>query len=251
MNQSPETILCQQCNKNARANSQSMLCKDCSTANGILPITELPTVNVERPIDLTDNGIAKIRQLEFAPPSIRYDGKQLDEIAWAMTPALAPEKVLAIRQKIITDTRALISGNESPDLQAMEIAAEYFAGLSNVFKQLVEKQKTKIKLQAKPELKRLEAERKAQEKVTKIQKSIPRDTLSQHTANILFDGIATITTPPGKEHQSLLKNFFETANLQFQMDDTIDGEWIAKWLSKSKYQPLKQYFKILAVKETV
>ena len=245
MEQSPETILCQQCNKNARVSTQSMLCKECSIANGTLPVHELPSVNVERPLDLSDNNIAEVRQLTFAPPSIRYDGKKLDEIAWAMTPALAPERLLAVRQKVINDTRDLITGDIQPNLQDLEIAAEYLSQFGNVLRQLVEKQKTKIKLAAKPELKRQESERKAQEKVTKIQKSIPKDTLSQHTANILFDGIAQITTPPGKEHQSLLKNFFETANLQFQMDDEINGEWISKWLSKPKYQPLKQYFKIL------
>jgi hypothetical protein len=258
-------VLCQNCNTNERSNTQSLLCHDCIAENkeiledkkngnksGALPAPDLtptitqttePLFNPEE-LPLETNSKHSAKSIRFAPPSIRYDGKQLDEIAWSMLPALPESVILDINKLVLSDARAFASQDVEPTVQDIDVLAEYCIRLGNMMKSLGAKKKDKLILSAKPELKRQEKERREKEKSEKIQQSIPKDVVSKHTANILLKDIAEITAPMDKATQSIVKQFLDHVSLQSQIEDEITGAWLTAQLSKPKYQPIKQYFKI-------
>ena len=266
-NDAPSKILCGNCHVNDRASTGSLLCDDCLAEaneirtdkkleykNGALPTIESsPTVingeatlfNAEE-LPLETNSKASAKSIRFAPPSIRYDGKQLDEIAWSMLPALPENVLLEINKLVLSDARKFVSQETEPTIQDIDVVAEYCIRLGTMMKSLGSKKKDKIILAAKPEAKRLEKERKEKEKSEKIQKAIPKDTISKHTANILLDGVATIVAPPDKAVQSIIKAFLDHVQLQSQVEDEINGEWLSSQLNMKRYQPIKQYFRINA-----
>jgi len=263
----PTVILCQNCHVNERATTSNFLCVECIaendellrdkkslSKNGTIPgfessptITQLsePLFNPEE-LPLETNSKQSAKSIRFAPPSIRYDGKQLDEIAWSMLPALPESVILEINKAVLSHARAFVSQDVEPTVQDIDVTAEFCIRLGNMMKSLVGKKKDRIILAAKPEAKRLEKERKEKEKAEKIQKAIPKDVISKHTANILLDGIATIVAPPDKAVQSIIKAFLDHVQLQSQVEDEINGEWLAANLNLKRYQPIKQYFKINA-----
>jgi hypothetical protein len=205
--------------------------------------TETPLFNPEE-LPLETNAKQQAKSIRFAPPSVRYNGKQLDEIAWSMLPALPDQVLLDIRKLVVTDARTFVSQDIEPTVQDMDVLAEYCFQLGNMIKQLSSGKKSKIVLSAKPELKRQEKERKEQAKAEKIQKSIPKDVVSTHTANILLKGIAEIVAPPDKSVQATIKAFLDHVQLQSQVEDEITGEWLTANLNLKRYQPIKQYFRI-------
>jgi hypothetical protein len=263
--EAPSKILCGNCHVNDRASTGSLLCDDCLAeaneirtdkkveyANGALPVIEQsPTVingeatlfNAEE-LPLETNSKQSAKSIRFAPPSIRYDGKQLDEIAWSMLPALPENVLLEINKLVLSDARKFVSQETEPTIQDIDVVAEYCIRLGTMMKSLGSKKKDKIILAAKPEAKRLEKERKEKEKSEKIQKAIPKDPFSKYVANILLEGIATIVAPPDKALQSRVKDFLDYVQLQSNIEDEITAEWLTSQLSKPKYRPIKQYFKI-------
>jgi hypothetical protein len=262
--EAPSKILCQNCHVNDRANTGSLLCDDCLAEsneiradkkleykNGALPVLESPSTVTQlaqsfnpEELPIETNGKHEIKAIRFAPPSIRYDGKALDDIAWSMLPAIPANVLLDINKLVINDARSFVNQNVEPTVQDLDVNAEYFFRLASVLKELATKQKSKIVLAAKPEYKRLEKERKEKEKSEKIQSAIPKDVISKHAANILLNGIAEIVAPPDKAVQSIIKAFLDHVQLQSQVEDEINGEWLSSQLNMKRYQPIKQYFKI-------
>lgn len=243
-------ILCQNCETNPRISRQHFLCKECLDSkdnNGILPAPEL-----KEEIEVISMPIPSFQQtteyqaITFAPPSVRYNGKELDELAWSMMPAMPENVKLDIAKNSTEQMRKFINQEIEPTVQDLDVLAEYFLQLHRFTLELATRKKDRIKLDAKPELKRLEKERREKEKTEKIQSSIPKDTISKHTANVLLAGIAEIVNPAEKDKQSLLKKFLDYVSLQSQMEDVIDTQFLQNALAKPMYSPLKQYFKIKA-----
>lgn len=234
-------ILCQNCHEAPRANSQSLLCETCK--KGTLPVpAPIEQINATMPVTFTDNSNNNVRQIDFAPMSIRYEGKQLDEIAWSMLPALPDDMLIEMRAKMNIVLRDI--AEKEPTIQELDLISESFRYLSDFTKQLSVIKKDKLMLSARPEMKRLEKERKEQEKAKKVQSSIPKDVISRHTANIILAGIVEITAPLEKEKQAILKRFLDHVQLQSQIEETIDREWIKANLNKPNYAPLKPYLTI-------
>src|SRR6188768_1497888 len=69
-------ILCQNCHEAPRANSQSLLCNECAEyKKGIIPPpAPIEQINATMPVTFTDNSNNNVRQIDFAPMSIRYEG---------------------------------------------------------------------------------------------------------------------------------------------------------------------------------
>lgn len=243
---SDDAILCQNCGLSERMSSQAFLCRECHAANkkGAIPIQHNSNVVEMRPLD--NIGSPNLRSVSFAPVSMRYAGKQLDEIAYSMLPAIPEELKVEIHRAAIEFTREYVTMSTSPTIQDIDCTAMFCLTVGGILQRLSEREKDKIVIRARPELKRQEKERKDEEKISKIQKSLPNSPFERHTANVILKDIATFEAPVDKALQATLKKFLDYVSLQSQIIESIDKAWIEKVLSTPMYSRLKQYIKLTA-----
>lgn len=233
-----DEILCDDC---FLPINSGIRCKSCESIRkkGTLPIKPIiKNVSLTSP----NRPSASLRQLTIAPLSVRYDGKELDAIAWSMLPALPETMILEIRQLVAVSARSIVG--ENPSIQDIDAMAEYHVQLGAILRQLSIREKDKITLTARPEAKRREIERKITEKAEKIAKTLPVDANLKHAANILLDGKLTFLAPLIAAHKPILKKFLDYVSLMAQVEESIDTAWITKTLATPQYSYLRQYVRI-------
>ncbi len=237
----PDEILCQNCGKLPRLNPAALLCATC-TAIGVTNLKRPPVAPMIDAKVMESVKLDGVRQIQFAPVSVRYSGKELDEIAIATMPALPDDLKLQLKQAAVLHTREDVIQN-NPSIMDLECRAEYLRQQLAIIEALARREKDKLIIKLKPEIKKRDAELKEKAKAEKVQKSLPKDVKFVHAANVLIAAHAELTAPVDKALQNSLKRFLDHVSLEAQVEGEITAEWLKAQLNKNVYAALRAYFK--------
>ena len=239
----PAEILCANCGTSKRYRNDVLLCFVCEVEQKSESVKqpEIKSPAVSESV-MKELRLESVRQIQFAPVSVRYSGKEIDEIIIATMPALPEETKLELKKIAAVNWRADVEQNE-PTIMDLEARVEYLRNALAIGESLLKREKDKLMIKLKPEIKRQEAIRKEKEKEKKIQTSLPKEIKFVHAANVLIAAHADLVAPVDKAQQAHLKRFLDHVSLTAQVDGEITTEWLKSQLQKANYTPLRPYFK--------